>query len=342
MRVLQITEAFGGGVAASINAFLRYDWMEQRAVVVARPGLSLGEEPAGDLEVHQRSNHAKHWRLMRSAVQDYRPDLVHLHSSIAGGLGRLPALGVPTVYSPRGFAFGRTDLSGTARALVRGIERTLAARTAGGGAVSPWERDQMTDLGYRLARLIPNELPPSAKTELASLRRTGRGVAHVVTVGRASPQKDPDWAIEFARHWVGDRRRMTWVGGGPPEVVGRLEAAGIRVTGWLPRRGVWEAMSEADIYLHTAAWEGMPNTLLEAIALRLPLLVRATETMAGLPLPDDDWVNSPGEAVETIGGLTPAIAAERAAASYDVFHAGYHAESQSDALQRLYESVLSG
>src|SRR6476660_5545947 len=48
-----------------------------------------------------------HLVRLRRIVRNYRPDVVHLHSSKAGVLGRVAARleGVPVVYSPHNFAF---------------------------------------------------------------------------------------------------------------------------------------------------------------------------------------------------------------------------------------------
>lgn len=44
---------------------------------------------------------------IRKIIRNIRPDIVYCHSSFAGGLGRLAALGLPckVVYNPHGWAF---------------------------------------------------------------------------------------------------------------------------------------------------------------------------------------------------------------------------------------------
>lgn len=45
--------------------------------------------------------------LIRNRIKRLRPDIVYCHSSFAGGLGRLAAIGLPckVVYNPHGWAF---------------------------------------------------------------------------------------------------------------------------------------------------------------------------------------------------------------------------------------------
>src|SRR6185295_18437782 len=82
------------------------------------------------------------WRSLRAAVADVRPDVVHLHSSMAGALGRLqpPLPGRPAVvYSPHCFAFERRDILRERRWAYRLAEFVLARRTDAFICVSPHE-----------------------------------------------------------------------------------------------------------------------------------------------------------------------------------------------------------
>ena len=44
---------------------------------------------------------------IRDAIKQIQPDIIYCHSSFAGGLGRLAAIGLPckVVYNPHGWAF---------------------------------------------------------------------------------------------------------------------------------------------------------------------------------------------------------------------------------------------
>ena len=91
-------------------------------------------------------------------------------------------------------------------------------------------------------------------------------------MGRVRRQKDPDFFAAAARaardlDWV-------WVGGGDEAGEGRLRAAGVRVTGWLERSAVLDELATADVYVHTAAWEGAPLSILEAARAGCPVVAR--------------------------------------------------------------------
>ena len=53
----------------------------------------------------------------------------------------------------------------------------------------------------------------------------------------------------------------------------------------LPRDEVMIRLKESDLYLHTAAWEGMPLTILEASKLHVPMVIRSIGATENLNYP---------------------------------------------------------
>jgi glycosyltransferase involved in cell wall biosynthesis len=104
-----------------------------------------------------------------------------------------------------------------------------------------------------------------------------------VGIGRLSPQKDPDFFAGVAAHLR--HAQLVWVGDGDPLMKTRLERAGVKVTGWLPRQEVLEVLAGADVYLHTAAWEGSPMSLLEAEYMGIRTVVRSIPALESLGYP---------------------------------------------------------
>ncbi|EVU15104.1 glycosyl transferases group 1 family protein, partial [Vibrio parahaemolyticus V-223/04] len=78
---------------------------------------------------------------------------------------------------------------------------------------------------------------------------------------------------------------ITWIGGGDKELEQALRAEGVQVTGMLPRDEVVKKLQASDLYLHTAAWEGMPLTILEAAKLHLPMVIRSIGATKDLNYP---------------------------------------------------------
>ncbi len=291
-RILHVVESFGGGVFTSVTQIVNH--LDPEAFDV---GLVYSRRPQTppDVSAFLRP-HVRRWHLpMASKVRitedlravaaltrlfrRERPDVVHLHSSKAGALGRVAArlAGVTRVfYSPRGFAFLRTDLGRAAQAAYRAAERLGAAF---GGTVLACSQGEMEaarqvaadvllvnnaiDLGY-IDRLVPIDAGSG----------NGHGVLTVGISGRVAPQREPGLFAEVARQTVAAAARpvrFVWIGGGavPPE----LAAARVSVTGWLRREEALSLLArEVDIYLHTSAWEGLPLAILEAMALGKPVV----------------------------------------------------------------------
>ena len=67
--------------------------------------------------------------------------------------------------------------------------------------------------------------------------------------------------------------RFVWIGDGDPTQEARLRAAGVEVTGHIANNEVAEVLGRATVYLQTSVWEGMPVSLMSAMAAGLPCVV---------------------------------------------------------------------
>ena len=110
----------------------------------------------------------------------------------------------------------------------------------------------------------------------------------VAGAGRLAAQKDPVFfvqAVEAIRA-AGHRVAPLWIGGGDADVEQLLREHGVEVTGWVGHHEVREHLQRADVYLHTARWEGFPITVLEAALSDIPVVVRRIRVFddAGLPV----------------------------------------------------------
>ncbi len=110
----------------------------------------------------------------------------------------------------------------------------------------------------------------------------------ILTIGRVAPQKDPQFLAEVIARVNAQRRgiRWVWVGDGDGRHRKPLEEQRVEITGWLPRRQVLARLQKADLYVHTAAWEGNPMSLLEAAALGVPTVARSIPALTSLGYPD--------------------------------------------------------
>ena len=292
MRILHITEALGGGVAHSLSQLAKAQAADGHQVVVVhsvRPDTPLDLladlYPAPiDRRVLPMVTSINLVADMKALIKIYallkeeNPDVIHLHSSKAGVLGRLAALlqgkRSRVFYSPRGFAFLREDVPHGKQKLFLNLERF--ASKLGGTVIgcSGTEADlARLDVGHARTYLVENSVDLSAVPVAGG---STDGAVRIVTAGRICYQKAPwrfrdialgcvDLSVEFVWLGDGDLRACVMVDGTLP--------THLKVAGWLPRAGVYAELANADIFVLPSLWEGMPLALIEAQAAGLPAVV---------------------------------------------------------------------
>ena len=283
MRVLHVAEAFGGGlmeaaiVMADETARAGHDVMIAHGTRPETPA-NLDELTDPSVEVRRLSwdsraplAQLRPARQIRALVKSWRPDVVQLHSSFAGAVG-VAAVGrrVPTILCPQGFASEIPEFSAARRRFYSAIERGVCRRVSMVGAVSYSEADIARGYGASRVVRVPNgihELDPDRVVV-----RTGEasGPSTVLATGRTVPQRQPEACARILGA-IRDVAEPVWLGGGSGERgedgVRALEAAGVTPSGWLPHSELMERKAEATVYLHWTAWDGLPLSVLEAVAL---------------------------------------------------------------------------
>lgn len=250
------------------------------------------------------------WAL-RQLLKTIRPDALHLHSSKAGAIGRLAHWGLPgrVVYQPHGFSFLRVDVSRFKQSIFGAIEMLLALFPGQIVACSHGEAlASRRFLAWRKVHVVPNgialhgALTDEACAEDAKVSSQAVTLPVVGTCGRISPQKRPEFFAEVARLLVG-RCEFRWVGGGDhPEGEKALREAGVTLLGWRTRDEVMNDLQALDVYVQTSAWEGMPVSVMEAMACGVPCVVTDIPGNRDLiePVDPDSVVETPAQMAERI------------------------------------------
>jgi len=259
------------------------------------------------IDVSERVGVFQSLQQLARTYRELRPDIVHAQSSYAGTYVRalLPIPRAIIVYTPHCFAFERTDLSRSKRAVIRMVERMLAWRTGTLLAASEYEGRLADSLSgrWRVIRAVntpnlPDELVGSAQSPSPSER------VRVTAVGRICRQKDPEFFMDVVR--IARRRGVdvdwTWIGDGEAHLRAGLEHLGVTVTGWQERAAALQVLSSSHICLHTAAWEvGVPMTVLESAGIGIPSVVRSLASIDGDRI--GIHIDSPAHAVSEISLL---------------------------------------
>ncbi len=209
------------------------------------------------------------YKILRRLKLKNLVDAVHLHSSKSGLLGRAACrmAGINNVfYTPNGASFlsARNKL---AKYFYQQMEK--AAHRLGGSVVccSVSELDQYRQLGIKAA-YINNGISLHDAPVTANLASKFR----VITSGRIEKQKNPALFNAIASYFEDmEQIEFVWVGDGKYKQL--FTSKNVVVTGWLSNREVLNYVSSSHLYLSTSRYEGLSFAVLEALALKKPVLL---------------------------------------------------------------------
>jgi glycosyltransferase involved in cell wall biosynthesis len=203
-------------------------------------------------------------------LKKINPDVIHLHSSKAGVLGRVAYFFLfkkkKLFYTPHGYSFLRTDISKTVKNIYWRIEKNFQ-RFFGGTIVACGDTEFEIAKGIGNAKLVRNGI------DIANVHN--HFVSHqnekltIGVMGRITFQKNPQFLNHIALKFPDFN--FVWIGDG--ELRPSITAPNIRITGWiLERKTVLQELNNIDIYLQISLWEGLPIAVLEAMALQKPVI----------------------------------------------------------------------
>lgn len=197
-------------------------------------------------------------------IKELKPDIVHLHSTKAGIIGRIATIGKKTnvIYNPHAFAFLMKDISKTKKAIYWGIEKITAMLKK--SIIVGCSKGE-----YEAALKISNNsicINNGINVEKINLTKKDINLSklNICTIGRIDKQKNPQEFNNIASELT--QMNFTWIGDG--ELKNKLTSKNINVTGWKAREEVIKILNQQDIFVLTSLWEGLPISLLEAMYMK--------------------------------------------------------------------------
>jgi len=219
---------------------------------------------------------ARSLKHLSTCISQLQPDVVSIHSSKAGILGRIACqrLRQPCIFTAHGWSF--TDGVPNARRTFYRMCEKVAARWAN-RIITVSDKDHALGLGLgipkpRLARIYNGVKDVTSKRQKA---RSPAQKLRVVMVARFDKQKDQPLLLKALCEVP--EVDATFVGDGPllEETKSMASALGVsdRTCFEGYQSGVEEKLEKADAFVLCSNWEGFPRTSLEAMRASLPVLV---------------------------------------------------------------------
>lgn len=262
-------------------------------------------------------------------LQRERPKVLHLHSSKAGLLGRLAGklTGVPQIlFTAHGFSF-HAQLHPIAMRVFAFLERTLAPLADVIVPVSDYDRQRA--LQFRVCEperlhCVPNGISPSRFEghDRAGMRAALGMPEETVLVGmvaRFAHPKDHEGLLEAMRPLLSDSDavRLVLIGGGPemPRIRRLAETLGVagQVVFLGDRDDIPQLLAALDLFVLTSKFEGLPISVLEAMAAGLPVIASEVGGVPELVTHGETGMCVPAEDVEALREALCSLIADPAA-----------------------------
>lgn len=204
---------------------------------------------------------------IKKIAKEVNPDIIHLHSSKAGALGRIAFNGrkVPVFYTPHGYSFLMKHHSSLNRFIYKTIETLCGKRKCTTISCSEGEHKETLKLNKRAAYVDNGINISKLQSYVDDVEILNNNAPFTVfTLGRICNQKNPTVFNEIALRMPDTR--FVWIGDG--ELRDELTAPNIEITGWLARREALKLALQGEVFVLPSLWEGLPISLLEAMYMK--------------------------------------------------------------------------
>lgn len=190
----------------------------------------------------------------------YKPDIIHLHSSKAGMLGRVVFPSKKTVYTVHGF-----DSIRLAYRKFLPIEKFMQRACKAIVGVSLYDKNNLKSEGIsKNVHCIYNGIE-TLETKNVSLEIPNKYKKKVLCIARLAAPKRFDIFLEvanllpeYAFFWIGNQQEV------------KEHPNNVFFLGNIPNAGIYN--SSADLFMLASDYEGLPMVILEAMSLGRPIV----------------------------------------------------------------------
>lgn len=278
-KVLHVIEAMGGGVFTYI-VNLANGLSDDYDVTIA---MGVRNETPEDYETYFNENinlirvksfsrsinpfkDVKSCFELRRIAKEVKPDIIHLHSSKAGAIGRM-IFGnrkYKVFYTPHGYSFLMENINPLIRKAFKLVERICGLR--GSTTIACGKGEWVESKAVSKRSTYVNNAIELGKLDnvMKNSDSTHSGEFTVYTAGRIEYQKNPELFNEVAK--LLPDVRFVWIGEGSMKDC--LTSENIEITGWKTSDEAIQLAMEGDVFILPSLWEGLPIALIEAMYMK--------------------------------------------------------------------------
>lgn len=312
-------------VAAGEGDGKMFDLLDKRIITDRIPSLVRRLSPIDEI---------KAIIAMRKLYRKYRPDVIQLHSSKAGLLGRIAFPKDKTVYTVHGF-----DSIRIAYRKFLPLERALQKRCAAIVGVSRYDYENLHKEGItHNVSYVYNGIFKPSKLDKSPFEKWQSYENKILCIARFAPPKRPDLYAEVARLmpdcafiWIGNQQEPE--GDYPSNMffMGNITGAG-SYTGY------------ADVFALPSNYEGLPMVIIEALSMGTPVVASAVGGISELLDGSNGFAveNEASAMAEKIRCIISdkARKKEMSRNAADTFNRSFTVKNMTDGYMKIYERIF--
>lgn len=296
IKVLHFTQV-GGGIDTYLKMYLKYSNVDKFSNILITTSEIKFSNLDGFYHVNIEQTFSpirllKYAYNIRKIIKSEKPDVIYLHSTFGGLIGRIANIGLkPKVaYNPHGWSF-KMDISKVKIVIYKLVEKILSYFTDKFILISKSEYEEAQKIGIsaRKLELVYNGIDVEsldASSNIENLLPKDRYI--IGMVGRITEQKNPLFFVEFAKEVVKKYPETLFVIVGDGELRKQVEnriaeynmAHNFLITGWVltPEKYI-KQFNQAVLF---SKWEGFGLAVAEYMLYQKNILITGIDGMVDL------------------------------------------------------------
>jgi len=290
MKVIHVAETITGGVATVINELILnhanlFPEIESRCYIPQSQATDITSLPEKKIDSYHRSgrNFLSYMRFifgLIGVVIKYKPNVIHLHSTYAGVLGRYvlifirPIINFKVVYCPHGWSFDM-EIDSWKKSFYEKLEKLSALFCDRIICISDYEYRLALNHGFSEHKLTVVKNGVAYIDGSDSGKKNNEKIS-LLFVGRFDRQKGFDILLDSFKKLDPKKFDLVVAGGGILEAdkhySSLMNELDIEYKGWVTATKLPDLYKCADLLIMPSRWEGFGLVAVEALAQGTPVM----------------------------------------------------------------------